>query len=91
MYIFNYNLGLLKDFDCSLIINYNTSEFDIIKDKDLFVTKNQTLEEYLKEVPNATEVPFERNIIRLIGNHILLLSSKFPYPRIQNKLFLNPV
>ena len=89
--IFNYDLGILKYYECTLVIDYTISELNLTKDKDIMVNQDKTLEEYLNQNPNAIQIPFQRNIIRLIGNHMILLSNSFPFPRIQNSFQINPV
>ena len=65
--------------------------FDVIKDKDLRVNQDQSLEDYLKEFPSRLSIPIRRIVKRIIGNHTILLTNSFPFPTIESKIMINPV
>lgn len=63
----------------------------MMREENLWVNQHKTLNDYINENPDIKEIPFERKIIRIIGKNTLLLSSSFPFPKIQYSININPV
>jgi hypothetical protein len=84
-------MGSIADYESNLAVLYDLSDFDLSKEGHLRVNQFKTLNEYINDHPEKTEIPFERKIIRIIGKNTILLSSSFPYPKIQYEVIINPV
>lgn len=66
-----------------MVINYSLEELKTLS--DVIVNRYaRSLDQYLKDNPNAKTIPIERKIIKVISKHIVLLESPFPLPRTQS-------
>jgi hypothetical protein len=86
--IYNYDLTSLKTYDTGLIINFNVEELMGLENVKID-QYNHELQSFLKNNTDATIVPIQRKIIKLVNKHILLLDSPFPLSKIQQNVVFN--
>lgn len=87
--IYNYDLSDLKKYELGLIIEYDLEELKSLN-KPVVVNKYiKSVEDYLKEYPEATKIPLQRKMLKLVNKHLIILDGPFPIPKTTNQVNVN--
>jgi len=75
-------LSIIKKYDVNLEIEFDVEELRQYN-KTVVVNKyTNSIEEYLQQHPNASKIPIQRKILKLVNKHLVLLENPFPIDRI---------